>query len=193
MDTSILAWPVAVVVISLLFMLIFRKPLTDFIGRINKLGIGNKTVSANPTTIQKQKTELNENESKDTIDVVFEIFSKETMTIIEERIKDVTKIDNLSSPNEKVTKLFRYSQALNLAATFDRVYNKIYNSQIKILDFLNSSTSRNKDDVKPFYEQAKANYPDWFKNYSFDAYLNYLVVNLMIVITPEHIVSITTV
>ena len=91
----------------------------------------------------------------------------------------------------KRKKLFRYAQALNFATSFSKIYSEIYNSQIKILESLNSSTTRTKDELRIFYEEAKSAYPDWFENYSFDAYLNYLVLNLMIVIHPDNIVSIT--
>jgi hypothetical protein len=174
-------------------MLLFKRPLVELISRISKVGVGNKSISVHPPKIQKLDQDLPDRQSKDIIDIIFDTYSEDTMKIFEERVIEDTLINKISPPEERADKLFRYAQALILVTHFNQTYALIYNSQIRILEFLNTSTSRHKDDLKPYYEQAKSDFPDMFEDYGFDDYLNFLVSNLLINVTPENIVEITVV
>jgi hypothetical protein len=71
--------------------------------------------------------------------------------------------------------LTRSAAALWVVVDFERIYNLVYGSQLQILTHLNSVPRASEAELRPFYDAAVSQYPDVFRAYPFEPYINYLV------------------
>jgi uncharacterized protein YqiB (DUF1249 family) len=65
--------------------------------------------------------------------------------------------------------------------SFEKVYDSIYGSQIRLLQRLNHTSVETKSSLKLYYDNAVKNYPEAYKTYGYESYLNYLQVKGLIV------------
>jgi hypothetical protein len=77
-----------------------------------------------------------------------------------------------------------------MAADFERLYNLMYGSQIKILQALNA-TALPTDRPTPFYGAAAAQHPEVFATYRFEQYVEFLMRQELILQQPEGNTAIT--
>jgi len=163
-----LKWPILIIV----GLLIFRKPIVDLINRITKVGYGSKSIEA------KQQITASEKKSEEIshIDRVVGLFKPETIEMFREAVSNETEVSKLKTPDEQIERLTNYSSLLYIMRHFDVVYNNIFGSQIRILEYVNSHSRQTKDSVKFFYENAKKNHPKFYDNYLYEEYLNFLFV-----------------
>jgi len=125
----IVSWPVAVLVLGVLFMRSFKEPIADFFRRmIRGEAYGVRVEAAMPS---EQKKETQETESFFTPDQV------------EQYVKD--------NPKEVIT---QYQRLLN-GYWFERAYNLIYGTQMKLLEHLQAKGTKGDKYVNlhPFYTE----------------------------------------
>ena len=103
-------------------------------------------------------------------------------TIVQQREKLLQDgLQSLSiSQEEKINILTRVTAILGLLLNAEQIYRVIFGSQIFLLKFLNISGVDTKDNLFQFYENAKAQFPAVYNNYSFERYLQYLLNNNLI-------------
>lgn len=168
-----IAWPVAVVIIALSFMLIFRKQIIAFLQRV-------KTVSHKGIETALGQEQLIVESKKPSY---FEEFMKITSPILrqqEEAIEKDIKEKGLTE-NETKSVLVRHLAIYQLAFLFEQINSIIWGSQIKLLEDLNSKPlGETRENLKRFYELGATLYPATYENYSFVKYLNYLVLSGLI-------------
>jgi len=63
---------------------------------------------------------------------------------------------------------------------FNKTYNNIYGSQIRILQRLNASVFETKETLRSFYDDACRAFPNVYESYSYDDYLKFLFINGLI-------------
>ncbi|MCF7560022.1 hypothetical protein L3X39_05180 [Sabulilitoribacter multivorans] len=161
-----LKWPFVV----LIGLLIFRKPLVDLINRITKVGYGTKSLEAKQqVTVSETKTEEISH-----IDRVVGLFRPETIEMFKEAVSNESEYQNLDSNDEKIERLINYGCLLYIMRHFDIIYNNIFGSQIRILEYVNSHSAQTKESVKFFYDTAVKNHSKYYENYSYNEYLNFL-------------------
>ncbi|WPR76026.1 hypothetical protein [Algoriphagus sp. NG3] len=159
-------WPVLIIV----GLLIFRKPIFDLINRITKVGYGNKSIEA------KQQITASEKKSEEIshIDRLVGLFRPETIEMFREAVAKETEVSKLKTPDEQIERLTNYSCLMYIMRHFDIVYNNIFGSQIRILEYVNSHSRETQRSIEFFYENAKKSHPKFYENYSYEEYLNFL-------------------
>jgi len=163
---NIIKWPIVI----LLIFLILSKTISNLINRITKFGIGNKSFEASQQTIN-QKTDMQESSL---IDRAIYLFQPETIQLFKDAVAQETEIEKLRTDVEKIDRLTNYSCFIYLMRHFDIIYNAIFGSQIRILEKLNTLRPATRDSLKFYYELAKNSKIEFFENYSYDQYLDFL-------------------
>lgn len=177
-----LKWPVFIIIA----LLIFRRPIFDLINRITKVGYGSKSIEA------KQQITASEKKSEEIshIDRVVGLFRPETIEMFRGAVSKETEVSKLKTPDEQIERLTNYGCLMHIMRHFDVVYNNIFGSQIRILEYLNSHSRQNRESVRFFYENAKKNHSKFYENYSFDDYLNFLF-DFRLILENDEILDIT--
>lgn len=165
-------WPILIII----GLLIFRKPIIDLINRITKVGYGSKSIEA------KQQITASEKKSEEIshIDRVVGLFRPETIETFREEVSKETEVSKLKTDEEKIERLTNYGSLLYIMRHFDILYNNIFGSQIRILEYVNSHSQITHESIKFIYENAKKNHPKFYDDYSYDEYLNFLFAYTLI-------------
>jgi hypothetical protein len=161
-----LKWPLMILII----IFIFRKPLVDLINRVTKVGYGNKSLEAKQQAIATEK----KREEVSHIDRVVGLFRPETIDTFKDAVANETEVETLKTQEEKIERLTNYGCLLYIMRHFDIVYNNIFGSQIRILEYINSHAEQSRESVKFFYDNAKKNNPKFYENYSYEQYLDFI-------------------
>ena len=180
---EIFAWPFVVLII----VLIVKKPLFDLINRITKVGYGSTTIE----TQQQQSAEKQLKSKISNVDKVLGLYRNETIESYRNLVNNESDIDVLDSCPEKVERLLNYSIALYIIKQFESIYNLIFGSQLMILQQLNTFAHEDRESLKRYYDYAKEQNLDFFENYNFENYIDFLDHYELIVENKEGI-GITT-
>ncbi|WP_298285940.1 hypothetical protein [uncultured Lutibacter sp.] len=178
---SSIFWPLVTIII----FLVLKNPLKNLINNIKKIGYGNTGIETTSGNFQKDEESilelLGDGNDESYIDNALGKFSAETVEAAIEIIENETKISEVDGLQNKYDRIYKYSRLLVLIKSFERVYDSIYGSQIKLLQRLNFTVD-SKSSLKTFYENAKKIYPEAYNNYSYESYLNYLFNNGLILL-----------
>ena len=95
---------------------------------------------------------------------------------------------NIGVAEDRETALVRALASVNILVAFERTNGTIWGSQVAMLRYLNGlAQGCGVSDVRPFYDAAKAEYPAWYENYSFEQWLEFLCGSILIVRDHDHI------
>lgn len=171
---DVLKWPILILII----VLILKKQILELISKIKKIGQGGIAVEIEQQTIAI----ILEKKPVSNVDKALGLFREETITFFRNAVLQETDIQAYKSDGEKAQHLLNYSIALYINKHFDMLYNLIYGSQLQILQLLNSNYSNeNMQTLKRFYDIAVETYPNFYTNYPFDEYINFLISANLIV------------
>ena len=162
-----LAWPISIIIITL----ILRKPIARILEKLKKANIhGNEfefgsQTGQNPSKLEA--TPVNIPIPTDTVGMQQEF---------EELIRRDLDSANIQNQDEKENILISHLASTQLNAEYERINSTIFGSQIDLLRSINSATSPSDiGSLKLFYDNAALKYPEPYKNYVFQAYINYLL------------------
>jgi hypothetical protein len=176
------AWPLALVVCVIAFLLLFRSPVTDLIRRARRVGYGDKaidlTTESSASVAERQKnleaTPSEKNSAatvpaSDTLPPPIDVYAS-----MEEEIQKSLAADEKSSTSSKIAWLIRGVVHWRFARNHEIIYRLILGSQIELLLQANTTSPPNMDQAQAtMYESAKAAYPDIYAKFPFEAWLNY--------------------
>jgi hypothetical protein len=74
----------------------------------------------------------------------------------------------------QVEALIYFCAALNVALTHERNYNAIFGSQLRLLEQMNPATGVPPSVARQIYDEAKAAFPDVYRDYTFDQWIGFL-------------------
>jgi len=169
---DIIIWPIITITLAFLF----KKPLTSLIGRIREVGKEGIKVGAEP--IQPESTDI-DSKSTNLIKAFDSALKREMESLIYTDLKD----EGFTDKNKTTDVLVQHLAAVQLQLKFELIHQIIWGSQVKLLNFLNSSpTPIDKNGLFPFYQSASVQYPDAYNNYPFENYLNYLEQSELVVV-----------
>lgn len=162
------AWPAAVLIIVVFALIIFRKEISSLLNRTKEIGTSGLKAYDTPPT---QPTD-----EKKSVDEFFRSFENPLLLEAEELILNDLKNRKIETSQEREKTLLRALASTNLLLHFERVHGTIWLSQLAALRYLNQrDTGAERADLyHHFYETAKAAYPNWYENYSFDQWLEFL-------------------
>ena len=171
-----IAWPVAVFLFSVFFVILFRRSIHELIGRIREVSRdGIKAGSEHP-----QKGAV---ATPPDADKLMRAFDSVVLQQQEEAIQNDLHRKGLTDKSKTIDILVRHLAATQLNLYFEKVNSVIWGSQIHLLQELNSKTLPvPAESLLPFYEIAAKKYPKPYEDYTFEDYLRYLQVNGLVVI-----------
>lgn len=171
---DIMKWPILVMII----LLLIRRSVINLINRITKIGSGSTSLE-----IDQQKTaKKQEKEYVSNVDKALGLFRTNTIEYFKKDVLQDINLDSIDSDSEKVDILLNYSIAIYIIRHYEMIYNSIYGSQLLILQQLNSDSYETIETVKRFYTSAVEKNPIFYKNYSYENYLDFLFSFNLIVI-----------
>ena len=173
---EVLIWPIVAIVV----VLILKRTIINLINRITKIGYGK--LGAEATQQQQQienpdKTLLEQSahESKNEIvEKALGLFSQQTIERAKSVVNNESNVNEISDIKDKVDVLHKYSQALYLILSFERIYNVIFGSQLYILVLVNTKNTDTKASLKRYYDDAVKDYPKFYETYSYDDYFAFI-------------------
>lgn len=172
-------WPIT----TLLIFFALKDSLSSFISNIKLVKYKDATIESGINDEQSSKSSkegvgniVGKQKNESYSDYVKK-YSSETQNILDEIIHKETNIEEGQDKDNQIELLKNYSKTLILLKAFERMYFEIYGSQIYLLDHLNSSSYETKTSLKYFYDKAKNQYPEVYKTYSYDNWLNYISNN----------------
>lgn len=171
---KVIIWPFVV----LIFVFSFKTNIAKFIDEISELNIfGNMAKRDQPTLTQNPPHE-------DVPEVI-----KESAELKTEEIKKEIKTKTTAEDQDNQKKILILQVAeLQTALLFERIYNIIFGSQIKLLESLiiNGSAGILYEDIAAYYQGVKAKWPN-LNSYPLENYLGYLMNSGLIILFSEGI------
>ncbi len=163
-----LDWPLVVLILGILFMIGFYKPITSLIGRVQE--INKSGIRTSPSQIQQGSEQ-----ARQAADEIMKTFDNILLKEIEDSINKDLETKGLGKSEEAIKVLVRLLASNRVLLAFESLYSIIWGSQISILQTLNTKPDGETIDAfRPIYDFASSLYPDAFNNYSFDRYIDFL-------------------
>ncbi len=184
----ILNWPAVALVLGLVSILVFRRPLASLVERTEKVKdwlVAPKQPPLPEPTDQVLPTR-NATIERRALDELTNGFNSQLLLLQEEAIRsDLTK-HGLVAENAAEKVLLRHLAGTQIALQFERVYAVLYNSQLQALRWLNSQTvGATAKDLLTFYERAAATWPVIYDKTDFRAWLGFLASHGLVTESEE--------
>jgi hypothetical protein len=181
-------WPAAAVVALLLFCLLFWGRIAALIDRISKVSKAGFETSEVPSqassTTTLTTTGITAPAAGSTTDASSEaahallrgVMTSPVVVESEQQIRRELSAGGVD-PARATDQLLHLLAIAAVTIRFERTYSDIFGSQIQILQHLSNvgTAGATQSQLRPFYDAAAQRYPDVYRNYAFDAYLNYLI------------------
>ena len=180
---SSISWPI----VTLIIVSYFKKPITRFLKQVKKVTYGETTVERQNKSQKEEKSKidiLTIGNDFTYIDETLNKFSESTKNSALKIIENETRISEVVDSQQKFERILKYSQLLIIVKSAERIYHLIYGSQIRLLQKLNYSNEKT-DSVKYFYDNAVKYFPEIYKNYSYESYLDFLVNQGLVTLNNE--------
>jgi len=155
-------------------LLAFHKPLIDLLQRIQKINSNMLQIEIlSAQNLVKMQVEPQEK----TIPSISIVKATEIA-----RIAICQVLDSLSDQTKRDEKVLQIAVDTEVSLRFMMMFTKILGSQIRLLRVLNPGLAVHCDQLKvDFYEPMVNAFPDAYKNYEFECWLNFLIEpNLLI-------------
>jgi len=174
-------WPITVLLMFIIIIIIFYKPLRSFLERINSLKL--------PYGIEssiKQDT-INLKKSDTIAEEILKVFDNQLMILQEQRIRANISLDKIQTPDDKIKVLLKYLTGMTINALFEKVYYYIYGTQIQLLESINSKPEGElKSNLKMYFDKSVEMQPIP-EDSNYDSYLNFLKYYDLIEFTDDRI------
>ncbi|MCZ6733300.1 MAG: hypothetical protein O7B27_12270 [Gammaproteobacteria bacterium] len=168
------AWPLAIVIVLVAFMLIFLRPLTRWIDRWKE--VSRRGIKSGSDSRQEQPQKPTSSEKTVDVHALMQAFDSATLLEQEGLIRQELEKQGLEKDTETAKVLIRHLSIAQIQIAFERFDSTIFGSQINLLQQLNAATTPMPvEDVRTYYDIAAAAYPDAYKKYSFESWLNFLI------------------
>ncbi len=177
-----ITWPMVGLILGLVAMLVFRRPLTRLLDRTRRIG---KT----GLEAGEQPKELSQPVGASASEELRRLFDNALLVQREDMIRgDLAKVTFRDS-TDRETFLVRVLAAASIVQRFEQIYRGIWGSQLGALHFLNSANLTGVDpgQVRPWYDQAVARHPELYESYTFEQWLGFLGSQTLIVTTASGI------
>jgi hypothetical protein len=172
-----ITWHHLVFIFALVFIVIFRQPLSELIRRITKIGKEGLTAGSAP---EAQREKSDPKAVQQLLDV---IGNSIVITDIEDRVKSDLTEKGLNTEGDTVKILIRHLAGTKLLLTFEQVHNLIFGSQIFLLKKLNEIAGQGIPAaiVNAHIDNVRTTHPTQLGDWSYDQYLKFLYDRFLIV------------
>jgi hypothetical protein len=167
-------WPIAFVILGIVFMWKFHPQIADLLAKTKKLGPQGLETYDIQAIQRRQDTGLAEAERQALEDLRR---TQDNRLVVEQ--EDLIKRDlgarGIMSSEAREQALLRAYAATMCLLRFEHVNNLLWASQVAALRFLNVRGVTVKiDELRPIYEEAKAAFPRLFENREFTDWFGFL-------------------
>jgi len=170
-----LAWPGAALVFCIVFIFVFKQPITKLINRVRKVGREGISTDAlekgdqNPADASGAPTagELRY------LGGLLETFNNTLLSHQEKVLRDELDKRNVN-PEDREKVLLRHYAALQIVFSFEKTYVSIFGSQISALQYLNTQQAVARPLLKLYYDEAAKAEQKFYANYAFDQWLGFI-------------------
>ncbi len=164
-----LGWPHVSLIFVLIFIFVFKRAISVFIGRIKSVGKeGLKTEFTQTVEIEEKR--------KQAVEELMKFGDSNVTDELENCIRQDLINRGLGTDNDTVKVLIRLLAATQLALDFEQIYNIIFGSQIFLLRKLNEAAGVGKDHdfMKTHFENIQSLFPEQLNDWTLEQYLSYL-------------------
>ncbi len=158
---------IGITILGVVFLFMFRNQISDLILRIKSINSSGVTVGGS------QKESLAEKDPREEAELLIQKLDSELVRETERLIKDDLANKKLGG-SEAIPVLIKYFAVVYIEYLFLNLYRIIYGSQINLLDHLNTQNGQSREALQIFYNLGASQYPDIYKNYSYDQWLGFL-------------------
>ena len=184
LNLEVFAWPLAVTVIAVSAMLLFWKPIARFLDRAKKIGM---------TGIEAAGAGAQDTSKSEVGPSVANNLARQDPLLVKREDSFRTELGLGADHTQKETKLLGIIAAHSIALQFEKTYQAIFGSQLKALGIINAAPGGVQLVVlKTLYNQAEAQQKEWYADYSFEQWLQYMEIQSLSIrkddrihITPE--------
>ena len=141
--------------------------------------------------IQQSTEPQDTSEQKQTFNELMRALDSPTLSLQENAIKDDLKNRDLTEP-EAIEVLIRYLANAQITLVFNEIDQKIWGSQVELLQHLNSSPGSSAEELRTFYNLAvyRSTNRELFREYTFEQYLQFLAYHGLITeLTGSYFIS----
>ena len=177
LDQSILpsfAWPLAMVVLGMVFMWLFRDQIGRFIDRTKSVSKEGVRAYDESQLSAKKPGALTE---------FFESYHSSLLLEVESAIEKDFRDQGLTDPTDVRKALVKRLAGAVIWGQFEALQSSIFASQIEALMLLNGVPQPiPKTDLEAFiYDKAATNFPEWHENRTFDQWFEFLRAQVLVV------------
>jgi hypothetical protein len=168
-------WPHFTFIFAIIFLLVFRAQIANFISRISSIDKGGvKTAPVPEAQREKEKTEAVQ-------ELLLAIGDSIVLREVEGRIVNDLQGRNLETESDTTKVLIKHLAATKILLEFEQIQNLIFGSQIFLLKKLNEVTGQGQstESVKAHFEHVKGIFPE-FKEWDFDKYIHFLIARSLV-------------
>ncbi|MBI2385697.1 MAG: hypothetical protein HYV14_06755 [Elusimicrobia bacterium] len=197
---KVIAYPIVILILGLVFMSMFKSPITNLIGRARKVKLpgfdADTEALAQPTTTNQNTPAISQpahsdspaNAPSDTHILNMEAlreFDSPLLVEIENNIYAELEKRKINPPVGSrpgaVTLLVKSLGKLIIQTQFEGIYDHIFRSQLEILAHLNSLAPKGETEksIKEYYTKAQEQQPR-LKDYAFTNFIGYLLAHQLI-------------
>lgn len=175
--TSI-TWHHMAFVFGLVFIVVFRAPLSRLIERITKINRDGVIAEPTPETQREQSTGIEAVQKL--LDIVG---ASPVINEQEENIRKDLTSKGLSVEGDTVRVLVKHLAGTQLLLAFERIHSSIFGSQIVLLKSLNEVAGQGRPlrELSHYFEQIRNNHEDALGRWNLEQYLSFLFSYSLIV------------
>ena len=180
-----ITWHHMAFLFAVVFVYLFRQPLSDLIKRITKIDKQGVTAEPSPDS-QRENTETGAEAVQQLLDVVGNSI---VINEQEDIIRNELTAKGLPAENDAAKVLIKHLAGTQLLLAFERIHNTIFGSQIYLLKKLNefAGQGRSTEFVNHHIDHVREMYPDNLVDWDAERYLNYLYSQSLITINGDQL------
>ena len=187
-DLSVLApfaWPIAVVVFGVFFLLLFQKQIRQLLGRATSFG--KEGLRFHKDGDRAYEDAQHSAKRPDALTEFFEELETPLFREVESEIEEYMQTRGVTDPADVKKVLVKMLARAAIFGNFQVVQNGIFASQFNALSFLNAQAApTTKATLKSlFYDKAVANFQKTYENRTFGEWLGYLQGQALVIETEE--------
>ena len=170
MNFGAFAWPGAVTIIVCFALLLFQKSIRSFLARTYKIKTSGFEMAAGAQDTSKSEVGPS---------VANDLARQHDDPLLVKREDSIrTELGLGADHTPKETKLFGMIAAQAIALQFENTYRTIFGSQLNTLGIINAAQPGGVQfgDIENLYNQAEAQHKEWYANYSFEQWLQYMEI-----------------
>lgn len=176
-----LAWPAVVLLLAIIVLVMFRRPIASLLDRTKKVGKGGiETFEGQPAQPTEERKGIEE---------FLRRFDSPLLVEAERLILNDLKERKIEDAPDRERALLRSLASTNIILHFERVHGLMWASQLACLRYLNTiDHGAEQKELAPIYEHAKSEYPAWYENQTFERWLAFLRAYNLITEREERLV-----